>query len=181
MKLLFGLGNIGSSYEDTRHNVGFMFVDYYSAIFGNTAWKKGPDDVSLHRYCDNGVVCVKPNLLMNKSGVALGKVLEYFPNIVVSTDLLIVHDEIAFDVGTYSLDWGKGANAHNGVRDIFVKLETQEFSRLRIGIKEAALIDPGGKSEYVLSDFSDTARDRIGEVFASSMEEVGSWVAMKGK
>lgn len=152
VKLIVGLGNPGLQYEKTRHNVGFLFLDYLLAKFGGV-WRaeSGLDGVvALCSVGSNKLLLLKPSTFMNKSGQSVGKVSRYYK--IDPAEILVVHDELDFEVGVVRLKYDGGHSGHNGVRDIIAHLNSKEFYRLRIGIGRPS---PGASvADYVLSSFS---------------------------
>lgn len=132
--MLAGLGNPGSDYAVTRHNVGFRFVDELArrnqAEF--TAHKKFSGE--LARIHAAGLECrlLKPTTFMNDSGRAVRAVVDYFQ--LEAPQLLVIHDDIDLAVGTVRLKRGGGHAGHNGLRDIDRALGSPDYLRLRIGV-----------------------------------------------
>lgn len=132
--LIVGLGNPGDNYKDTRHNVGFHFVDRLAELksarfvpeakfFGLAARISTPSgDVRL----------LKPTTFMNLSGAAVQALAAYYK--ISPEEILVVHDELDLVPGTMKMKIGGGNAGHNGLKDITAKLSTPDFWRLRIGI-----------------------------------------------
>ena len=137
-KIIVGLGNPGSRYEDTRHNVGWMVLDRLAERAGSTGRARARDAAATvrGRYDDLDLLLVKPTTFMNLSGVAVRKVLarERAP----LDDLLVVVDDFALPLGRLRMRERGSAGGHNGLRSIIGELGTQEFARLRVGIGEPA-------------------------------------------
>ena len=136
MKLVVGLGNPGSQYARTRHNIGWRVVD---RIADRAGWdgrgrQRDASNVVGGRYRSLDLTLVKPLTYMNESGLAVRKVLarERAP----LTDLLVVADDFALPFGKLRFREGGGAGGHNGLRSIIDELGTEKFSRLRVGIGE---------------------------------------------
>ncbi|HIA46177.1 MAG TPA: aminoacyl-tRNA hydrolase [Methylococcales bacterium] len=150
LRLLVGLGNPGQRYIKTRHNVGFWFLDHWLAQLGAVSWRsESRFQAEFTELCVAGqsVIFLKPQTYMNLSGQAVGKVLRYFK--ITPQEMLVVHDELDFEVGVMRFKDGGGHGGHNGLRDIVATLGNGQFHRMRIGIGH-----PGDKrkvSDYVLS------------------------------
>lgn len=131
MKLIVGLGNIGREYENTRHNIGFMVVDSYLGAV------KYQEKFNAYYYKEiiNGenVIFVKPKTFMNNSGLAIKEFVNYFD--IDIDDILIIHDDLDQDFGTYKLKKNSSSGGHNGIKSIISNLNTDAFLRLKIGIK----------------------------------------------
>jgi peptidyl-tRNA hydrolase, PTH1 family len=146
IKLIVGLGNPGRQYEKTRHNAGFLFLDELVVKLGckwvnNSGFQGMFSEISIG---PQRVILLKPNTFMNRSGLAVGKVARYYK--LMPNEILIIHDELDFDVGKVRLKKDGGHAGHNGLRDIIAHLGSKEFYRLRIGIGR-----PG--NDKVIADF----------------------------
>lgn len=149
IKLVVGLGNPGRQYERTRHNAGFSFLE--RLVFGSSSgWIKDARfdglmaDIGL---LGGKVLLLKPDLFMNRSGQAVGKVARYYK--IMPNEILVVHDELDLCAGVVRLKKDGGHAGHNGLRDIIAHLGSKEFYRLRFGIGRPS----AGKNvaDYVLS------------------------------
>ena len=149
IKLIVGLGNPGQQYEKTRHNAGFLFLDQLLVRSGGKWFNHSGFCAFFSEYtCALGkVLLLKPQLFMNKSGVSVGNVVRYYK--LLPEEVLVVHDELDFEVGVVRLKIGGGHAGHNGLRDIIVHLGSSDFCRLRMGIGRPV----AGKvvADYVLS------------------------------
>lgn len=149
IKLIVGLGNPGRQYEKTRHNAGFLFVDYLAQDFG-AAFTQASRFFGELAECKVGsekLLLLKPSTFMNRSGQSVGALLKYYK--LHPDQMLVVHDELDFNPGIVKLKKDGGHAGHNGLRDIIAHLGTKEFYRLRLGIGRP----PTGKAvaDFVLS------------------------------
>ena len=142
--LVVGLGNPGDRYAATRHNAGLNFLHQVAADHNATLRHESKFEGSLAnaRIESNEVRLFAPATYMNDSGRPIAKVVNFFK--VPIEQLLIVHDELDLPPGTVRVKRGGGAGGHNGLRDIFPKLGSRDFLRLRIGIGH-----PGSADEVV--------------------------------
>lgn len=167
MKVICGLGNPGERYRLTRHNIGFRVVDLLADRWGLTGEGRVRDGVALmkgHRPEPVGkVLLVKPIRYMNRSGVVLRTALRQ-TDVEVTSDLLVVADDIDLPLGRVRLRRSGSAGGHNGLRDIISSFGTNEFARLRIGIGRA-----GEAVDHVLAAFEPDERE-----LADEMVEVGA-------
>ena len=125
MKLIVGLGNPGKEYELTRHNIGFMALDHY---LGNVAFKKKNNALFYEKNInDEKVIFLKPITFMNDSGSAVKYFLNYF-NISIE-DLLVIYDDMDFDLGNFKLRKFGSSAGHNGIKSIIANLNTEDFKR----------------------------------------------------
>lgn len=161
MKLIVGLGNPGKKYEHTRHNAGFLALDYYlrevqtisctsrfsgyvcEAHFTANKHPKGPIKVFF----------VKPNSFMNHSGKPIKEITQYY-KVDPETELLVLHDELDLKFGFWKPAFDSRAAGHNGIKSILDELGTQKFSRIRIGIESRKSRFEHATEDYVLSEFN---------------------------
>ncbi|MGP1585618.1 MAG: aminoacyl-tRNA hydrolase [Schwartzia sp. (in: firmicutes)] len=160
MKLIAGLGNPGSEYAATKHNVGFMLVDALAKETGAENWKTKQDAlVAETRIGGEKVLLVKPLTYMNESGRAIGALLSWYK--LPLQDLIVLHDDMDIPVGTVRLRKKGSAGGHNGMKSILYHVQDEHFPRVRIGIGRP----PAGWTviRHVLSPFSEADRPRIEE------------------
>lgn len=145
--MITGLGNIGSEYWGTRHNIGFRVVNHLVESVGGNFTEERYGAIARIRVKNCDLIVLKPNTFMNLSGNAVRYWLQK-ENIPVE-NLLIVVDDLALPFGTLRLK-PKGSDAgHNGLKNIAQLLNTQEYSRLRFGI--GSDFPRGGQIDYVLN------------------------------
>ena len=171
MKIVVGLGNPGSRYGPTRHNIGWMVVDRIADRAGWSGRGRQRDAANVASGRVNGLdlTLVKPLTYMNESGLAVRKILarERAP----LADLLIVADDFALPFGKLRFREVGSHGGHNGLRSIIDELGTETFSRLRVGIG-----DPGQTAiDHVLSTFAPEERQRLDELLDSAGEAVEAW------
>jgi len=150
MRLIVGLGNPGERYRRTRHNVGFMVLDALAARAGA---KRGREEsgawVASGELGAESVLLVKPLSFMNRSGgPVLGLLRTYGTE---PRDVVVVLDDVALPLGELRLRERGGHGGHNGLRSVIDVLGTEEFPRLRIGIRKEDGTDE--LADYVLSEF----------------------------
>ena len=135
IKLIVGLGNPGQQYEFTRHNIGAKWVAELAARFDIrfTTEAKFQGRLGQGSVLDSRVRLLLPSTYMNSSGDSVASVARYFQ--YAADEMLVVHDELAFDVGTVRLKRGGGSNGHNGIKSVSSRLGGDKgFARLRIGV-----------------------------------------------
>ena len=158
MKLFAGLGNPGTKYAGNRHNIGFMALDAIAEAHGFAPWRaKFQGLVSEGQMGGHRVVLLKPQTFMNRSGVSVASVARFYK--IASHEILVVHDELDFDVGVIKLKMGGGHAGHNGLRDIIANLGAKDFYRARLGIARPASGRP--VADYVLSNYSKPDREKL--------------------
>ena len=156
MKLIVGLGNPGSEYAGTRHNAGFDVVDRLSARFAPGAAPRSRFGGLATDAEVGGEKCLllKPMTFMNLSGRSVLEAVQFF-KLEPSRDLLVIIDDLALPCGSIRLRPDGSSGGHNGLADIGLKLSSNYWARLRIGI------DPPGRvpqADYVLGKFSPAQR-----------------------
>lgn len=149
MKILCGLGNPEKSYENTRHNVGFMVVDAFAKKHHFPDFEKnGNCLLSIHGTGKNKTLLMKPITYMNRSGEAVAEVVNFYK--IPFKDLLVVYDDVDLALGTLRYREKGSAGTHNGMKSIVQTLATIDFPRLRIGIESRGTQAP---QEMNLHDF----------------------------
>ena len=157
MKLIVGLGNPGKEYEKTRHNVGFMAIDHY---LGNESFKSKNNGSYYEKIINNEkIIFLKPLTYMNNSGLAVRYFSDYF-NIDIN-DILVIYDDMDFDVGKYKIKSSGSSAGHNGIKSIIKHLGTENFKRIRIGISKNNV----NTIDYVLGRFSKDDLFTLNNVF----------------
>jgi len=150
MRLVVCLGNPGDRYRRTRHNVGFMVADALAARSGVRRWAFEADAWTAEaRVGGEDALLVKPATFMNRSGVAVERVLEARGG--GSADLVVVLDDVALDLGTLRVRERGTHGGHNGLRSLIEVLGSDEFARVRVGIRKGE--PQADLAEYVLSEF----------------------------
>jgi PTH1 family peptidyl-tRNA hydrolase len=175
MKVISGLGNPGERYRLTRHNVGFRVVDLLADRWGLTGQgrvKDGAGRLEVVRPNPIGkVLLLKPLRYMNNSGGPIRSALRQ-TDVDVTTDLLVVTDDIDLPLGRVRLRRSGSAGGHNGLRDIIGALGTNEFSRLRVGVGRA-----GEAVEHVLATFKPDERALADEMVALGADAAERWLS----
>ncbi len=145
MKIIVGLGNPGDRYEQTKHNAGFMLLDYIVEKKGLT-WEQNK---KFNCFVAKGIdsFFIKPLSFMNNSGRSVQAVLSYYKllpkklglikekNSDLSDKLIVAHDDLDINLGKYKTSVNSRSAGHNGVQSIINHLKTKNFTRIRIGIK----------------------------------------------
>jgi peptidyl-tRNA hydrolase, PTH1 family len=180
MKLVIGLGNPGSQYERTRHNVGFRVVDKLAEKLG---WKwtgrRSRAVLASGTIGSEKVVLVKPLTFMNLSGEAVAALVRWYN--VSPEDILVVYDELDLPVGKVRLRPRGSAGGHNGIESIIRYLHTDQFPRLRVGIGRPThsrmdgaghvLSVPPGDERILLDAGEDRAVEVVQMVIAEGVEK----------
>ncbi len=156
--LIVGLGNPGKKYELTRHNAGFLALDYFADqqnfILGQMKWQA---EFCRARYEDLSLFLVKPQTFMNRSGEAVARFADFYR--IVPERILILHDDLDIQAGKIKVVTRGGAGGHNGIRSIISHLNSSNFCRIKVGIGRPPQNENGQGvpvDRYVLSSFSDS-------------------------
>ena len=158
--LVVGLGNIGSEFENTRHNVGFACVDQFVDSDDFEKWVDKKDLgclVSSGNIADTRVIVSKPTTLMNNSGQAVQKIAHFYK--IPASSVLVVHDELDVPFGQIRMRLGGGAAGHNGIKSL-VQHIGEGFNRIRIGIGSEEQ-EGRDSADFVLSKFNKTEQSKI--------------------
>jgi PTH1 family peptidyl-tRNA hydrolase len=169
MRLIVGLGNPGSQYENTRHNAGFMVVDKLAGEFGISV-NKNKFDVRYGRGAieDHEVMLAKPMAFMNRSGWPVQKLAAYFK--INSKDLMVVHDDIDLAFGRLKIKEKGGHGGHKGLKSIIHAVGEDEFVRLRIGVGRSEA--ESSVSDHVLGPFFGHESKRLDSVLIQARDAV---------
>ena len=157
--IICGLGNIGSRYENTRHNAGFIAVDRIAEALGVKI-----DRVKFNATVAEGnlggvrVLLMKPSTYMNNSGLAIGEAASFYK--IPAERVLVLHDEISFDPGVIRIRRKGSAGGHNGLKSIIAHIG-EDFPRIKIGVGKKP------SPEYDLADFV------LGKFSKSDLEAIG--------
>lgn len=146
MKLIVGLGNPGKEYENTRHNIGFMVLNYFP---GNIDWQEKFNGKYFKTHINGvSVIFLKPQTYMNLSGDCVIQFVNYFK--IKIEDILIIQDDLDLPFLNYRIKYKSSSGGHNGIKSIINRVGTDEIARLKIGIAHDRNIDT---KDYVLSRF----------------------------
>ncbi len=154
MKLVVGLGNPGKQYENTRHNIGFRVLDKY---LGNVKWSKKfngeyyETNINGEKY-----IFLKPQSFMNLSGGVVSSFAKFYK--LDYKDILVIQDDLDLEVGKLKLKANSSAGGHNGIKDIIKALNTDAFSRIKVGVSHDRSIDT---KDYVLGNMTKSELEKI--------------------
>lgn len=172
MKVIVGLGNPGSRYATTRHNVGFMVIDLLAESSGTSRFQhRFAADIAERTEDETKVLLVKPETFMNLSGHSVRQVVDYYD--VALDDLLVVCDDVNLPLGKLRFRTRGNHGGHNGLRDIQAHLGTSIYPRFRIGVGAAEGDD---LVDHVLGRFRAGERTLINEALGLAVQAVASWI-----
>ena len=150
--IVAGLGNVGKEYENTRHNAGFIAIDALAEKYGVRI-----DRVKFHSLVAEVTIAgkrallMKPTTFMNNSGVAIGEAAAFYK--IAPENVIVLHDEISFDVGVMRIRRKGSAGGHNGLKSIIAHLSSDAFPRVKIGVGKKPSPDCD-LVDFVLGKFS---------------------------
>ena len=162
--LIVGLGNPGNEYKNTRHNVGFMAIDYLAPKDAN--WKKEKNALTTRAEIDGvNVILVKPQTFMNNSGDAVGPLMTFYK--IPLENIVVIHDDMDLKLGNMREKVGGSSAGHNGIKSIDNAIGN-EYRRIRIGIGHPrdfeSVINP---ADWVLGKFDAEQLKQIKSVIES--------------
>ncbi len=173
-KLIIGLGNPTKKYKNTRHNIGFIFIDMLSEKY-NIKFKRKFDSLIGELIINNTrILLIKPQTFMNTSGIAVKQVVEAYN--VDTNDILLIFDDLDLPFGKIKFKLNSSAGGHNGVKDIIEKLHTQNIQRIKYGILNQNKKDIYNITDFVLSKFSREEINKIHEDFNLIEKEVNRFL-----
>ena len=160
MLLLVGLGNPGSNYTNTRHNIGFKIIDAINLHFKLSKQKpKFKGLLTTGNIESKKIYAIKPLTFMNNSGTAIKELIDYFK--IDAKDVFVFHDDMDIDFGKIKAKFGGSSAGHNGI-DSIDKFIGKDYSRVRIGIghpKEKIKVE-----DHVLQDFNDEEKIELDSI-----------------
>jgi len=173
LRVVVGLGNLGKRYELTRHNVGFLLLDYVAEKF-SLIYKASRQSYYSVKGSDSNLsfILVKPTTYMNLSGVAVYEVMRKFK--ISVDDLLVLQDDIDLELGKVKIKQSGSSGGHNGISSIIEQLNTNRFSRIRICIGKE--FNKGEMVDYVLDKFSAMELEKLKNTFQFGYELIEKFI-----
>lgn len=174
MKLVVGLGNPGTTYAKTRHNAGFLFLDYFAKV-QKLSWKKdfaGELASFILPNCEK-VLLFKPLTYMNCSGEPLKKIMTFYKLSIL--DILVIHDDLDLPTGSVRFREKGSSGGHNGLNSIIRECGVELFARIKVGIGRPP--HPGmAVADYVLQRFSTEELAVLEKCFATIEVQLVKWL-----
>jgi peptidyl-tRNA hydrolase, PTH1 family len=173
-KLVVGLGNPGSKYDGTRHNIGFEVVDRLARGGSGASFSRKFDGQLAEAEIDfRRVLLLKPETFMNLSGRSVRQAVQFY-KLDPAADLLVVCDDLSLPLGKLRIRPGGSDGGQKGLRDIAAQLGTDQYARLRIGLGDRGPIDA---SDFVLTRFRAAERPIIDDALIAATQAVAVWVS----
>lgn len=171
MRVIIGLGNPGIRYRFTRHNIGFILLDFI-AQKNSIPFRVGEGDYYYAEttLADRPVVLVKPTTYMNNSGLAAAQIAEGYE--IGSSAMLIVYDDFHLPFGTLRFRGKGSAGGHNGIKSLIEYFQTEIFDRLRIGIGST----DDNPIDFVLSKFTEEEQKLLEPLMNLAYAGILSWL-----
>lgn len=174
MYLIVGLGNPGTQYSGTRHNVGFMVLDALADKYRiSVDTKKHKGLVGKGMIGTEKVVLLKPQTFMNLSGESVREAMDFYK--IDPENILVIYDDISLKPGQLRLRGKGSAGGHNGIKNIILHMKTQEFPRVKVGVGEKpSRMD---LADYVLSHFQGEDKKAVETAIPEAVNAVELFLA----
>lgn len=171
--LVVGLGNPGSAYANTRHNLGFLSVEKFAEKqgFSFRQEKEYLGRVAVGQFADQKVYLLLPSTYMNSSGESVRLFVNYFH--IALSDILIVCDDINIPFGSLRLRSEGSTGGHNGLESIEAHLKTRAYARLRAGIGDRT---HGDLADYVLGHFTAEEMKELPQIIEKTVVAIEQWL-----
>ena len=171
MFLIVGLGNPGTKYTNTRHNLGFMVVDHFAKTLGATFSPAPKFQGEIAKLPD--LILLKPHTFMNLSGASVAQVANYYR--IPAANIFVTYDELDLPFGTLRFRESGSHGGHNGMRSIIQHLGTTNFPRLRLGIGRPETSEKSA-SDHVLAKFTTAEKSQLQDTIEAATVYIASKV-----
>ena len=169
--LVVGLGNIGSEYAETRHNMGFMVLDAWAQASNISFETQRYGDLAVASIKGRNFYLLKPSTYMNLSGNAVRYWLQKLP--VTKENLIVICDDLNLPFGTLRMRKNGSDGGHNGLKNIIELTEGQDFARIRMGIGHN--FSQGQQVDFVIGKISQEEKDQMPEICKRVIAGVRDW------
>lgn len=173
MKLIVGLGNPGPEYNFTRHNFGFLALDFYTKI-NHLNWQPTPKHDAIYLKTKDYIL-IKPQSFYNQSGLATKSFLQYYK--IPLENLLILADDLQIPFSTLRYSEQRTSGGNNGLKSIEQHLKTTAYKRLRLGTGNKNLQAKISDTDFVLSRFTPEEKDRLPEILNQISKKIQQFIA----
>ncbi|MBR3254422.1 aminoacyl-tRNA hydrolase [Candidatus Saccharibacteria bacterium] len=168
MKLIVGLGNPGNQYNFTRHNFGFLALDFYFKTHG-LSWESKPKFGALWGR-DGDALFIKPQEFYNESGRAVAEFMRFYK--IPASDILVICDNFDLEFGKVRFRSSGQAAGNNGLKSVDKYLGTSDYPRLRLGTGNDELRKKMGDVDFVLSKFTAEEKEKLPEILQKISEQI---------
>ena len=173
MKLIVGFGNPENKYNFTRHNTGFLALDFYMKIKGLN-WEKNPKFNAIWTKIGENIF-IKPQTYYNDVGSAISSFKNFYK--IETSDILVICDDFNLDFGKIRLREKGSAGGNNGLKSTIRNLGTDEFKRLLVGTANDAIRQKVGDVDFVLSKFTPGEKEKLPEILRKISSNVDEFLA----
>ncbi|MDD8030454.1 MAG: aminoacyl-tRNA hydrolase [Acidobacteriota bacterium] len=171
---MVGLGNPGSRYHYTRHNAGFLAVQSIAKAWHLQSWTRSSNSKIIKtKKGSKGVILAQPLTFMNLSGLAVRDLMSHYK--IKPDNLIVIYDDLDLDLGEIRVRAQGSPGTHKGMQSIIQAIGTQSFPRVRIGIGPKP--DQQDASQYVLSEFCEEEKEKLGRVLEKTQRAVEMTIA----
>lgn len=176
MKLIVGLGNPGKQYEKTRHNIGFMVLDALQENlkeYNVGKWelsKKFNAEICGANIHNEKIILAKPMTFMNDSGVSVQLLAHFYQ--LTHRDIIVVHDDKDIMLGEIKIQNNRSDAGHNGVKSIINQIGTQDFTRIRVGVKSDNEKKMNDTAKFVLGRFGLFEKKTVQKMIQEAAQEI---------
>lgn len=168
MKLVVGLGNPGNQYNFTRHNIGFLALDFYFKLY-NLSWGAKPRLGAIFGRTED-ILFIKPQDFYNETGRVVKEYMRYYK--IDASDILVICDNFDLEFGKVRYRATGAAGGNNGLKSIDAALGANNYARIRVGTGNDALRKQIGDVEFVLSKFTPEEKARLPEILTEIAEKI---------
>ena len=176
MKIIAGLGNPGKKYDGTKHNTGFMALNYFLQKNSLTLEReKFEGKYTKQKIAGNDVILLEPQTFINDSGRSVAQFARFFK--VNPQDILVIHDDMDMPLSKIRIRANGKSGGHNGIKSIIRDLGTSDFNRLKIGIRHPDNVTEASVVSWVLSQFNTEQQKLMDTAYATASEVISDFIA----
>ena len=169
--LIVGLGNPGTDYQGSRHNVGFEVVERFATVNRLSWQRQSKMQIAQGKLKTHEICLIKPLTYMNLSGQAVAQAVTVLE--IELPNIMVIHDDMDLELGRIQVKKGGGDGGHRGIGSIIEQLDDSGFCRIRLGIGHPEQMDP---KDYVLSQFDPTHHETVRIMLQRATEAVTTWI-----
>ena len=173
MKLIVGLGNPGTRFNFTRHNTGFLALDFYLKRH-NGSWSEKPRLNAI--FCEiEGVLFIKPQDFYNLSGVAVANWARFYK--IPTSDILVICDNFDLEFGKVRYRTSGSSGGNNGLKSVDKELGSEDYARIRVGTKNNEILSRVGAVNFVLSRFTPEEKSALPRILTEVCEKIDEFIS----
>lgn len=173
MKLVVGLGNPGNQYNFTRHNIGFLALDFYFKV-NNLKWDDKPRLGALHGR-KGDILFIKPQEFYNETGSVVQRWAKFYK--IPASDILVICDNFDLEFGKVRFRNSGAAGGNNGLKSLDAALGTSNYARIRVGTGNDELRHKIGDVDFVLSKFTPEEREHLPEILHGIRDKIDDFIS----